>query len=96
MKKAITIFTCKPANIKSLTATPSAKNVAEVDIAETIELCEEEYRELVADFFKPRAYLAGKGGRNGAIRITSGNHRPLIIDPEGHNYARYAGFEITK
>lgn len=47
------------------------------------------YDELVSDFTRRRAWLRGKGGRNGCLLVQAPGRRSLVIDPQGYDYARY-------
>lgn len=60
-----------------------------VEIGETVCLSTDAYDELVSDFTRRRAWLRGKGGRNGCLLVQAPGRRSLVIDPQGYDYARY-------
>ena len=89
----------KPSNMDEIER-ESRKYVGghKVKIEETIELSEDEYKDLINNPLKDRDYLKGKGGfvdgwdspRKG-ILIKCKGRRSLVVDPQGYSYARYIG-----
>lgn len=98
--QAKVIMVCNSKSIKELVKEISEKRAEEEDIkiVETIHLSWDEFKEFGNDFMKPRPWLAGKGGVDGAIKILPPKEYPIafVVNPEGYDYARYVGFDITE
>lgn len=71
-------------------------------IAEEIELSNREWEDLTSNFFAARDWIKGFSAKEyhdieegvACIRVTCpGSEIALIIDPQGHDYARYVSIE---
>ena len=90
MKQLQVVFVSKPFDLKELLYWQGALIRPEcVEIAEIIRLSPGAYDELVSYFTRRRAWLRGKGGRNGCLLVQAPGRRSLVIDPQGYDYARY-------
>jgi len=70
-------------------------------VVETINVGNAEYDAIANDFFKSSPRFVGKGGGDAVydfhvIELRSPERETLYIDPEGSDYARYAGVEVKK
>lgn len=69
----------------------------DVIIAEKITLSDEDFAEFKHSLLSDYEWLAGKGGEQNCLLVTSLNGDPLVVDPQGHNYPRYVGFlDVTE
>jgi hypothetical protein len=98
MNSLITIrFARKPSSLQEMKAEINSPDceVAECEVAETVELTAEEYDVFTRLIYKEWPWLEGRGGdRNGkrqVIAITAPGQETLYANPEGYSYARYIG-----
>ena len=73
-------------------AAPS--RVIEVKVSRNISLSNKAYDELASDLTIIRPYLKYPGVESKWFRITSEGRKTLLINPAGHEYPRFTGFEI--
>jgi hypothetical protein len=95
-------FVRKPENLSNLKSIFAKRESHEYEISivkETVTFTEKEYDDFTSDFFVNRDFLSGKGGscKKGfyqTIKIIAPDRETLFVNPEGHGYARYVGFQV--
>lgn len=85
------IFSRKPVNLEELAIT-------EVQIAETLEISQDEYDYFAANMLADHEWLQGKGGYIGdkrqVVELKAPDRITLYVDPQGSNYGRYVGLAV--
>jgi hypothetical protein len=96
---------------KDYSTMPECEDNMKLEVVVTKKLSNVIYDKITSDFFEDIEKTSNgkisfknfKGGMIGegadkmwlVLRITSENRPALLINPEGHNYCRYVGIEIT-
>ncbi|MDR3208905.1 MAG: hypothetical protein LBT45_03585 [Rickettsiales bacterium] len=97
-EKAQAIIIRKPIDMDDLEKQTKARSIDDIElvvVVETIDLDKKNYDALIDNFFDTFSFISRKGGDDKWIRVTSKGRPSLLINPEGYDYARYVGIEIT-
>lgn len=85
-------FSSKPRNLADVradTAHARPTDYKHVAIAEIVTLTAPQYDAFAANFYQTLPWLTGKGGRAGSLLVRAPGRTPLVVNPEGYDYARY-------
>ena len=63
-----------------------------VIITEKIILSDQHFEEFKHSLLSSYDWLKGKGGEKNCLLVTSPSGNPIVVDPQGFDYARYVGF----
>ena len=63
-----------------------------VIITEKIILSDQHFEEFKHSLLSSYDWLKGKGGEKNCLLVTSASSNPIVVDPQGFDYARYVGF----